>query len=347
MKIKQINYVNSLTIGFRVPEDAHGCGCGCGDYPESKQYSAVLEKSESPSLVELNLARHPHRWREVREIMRSFLTSIIKEVTVFEETLLDALGLPDIDTVRVFVIESDKKQPPQSPFIKGEVKSVNFDISEAEIKRILAVFSEALVGTEGRVTVNDMPIIAFHQQSAFAVGLTKTREAITELLGDTFTLPDAVLPDWNNLYLNRIRKESLKRVRAKIGKEYLKEIKEILQQGAEQGLNPLRIGSMLHKRIGEGQAWYWNRMARSETAIALDAAFVAEANQDGVPYEQWSTGANPCPICAALDGKIWRVGEGPRVVYDTHPHCLCVKYPYIANTNAVQEAVDHSEWPYT
>lgn len=347
LAIKEILYSNSICRGFVIPETEAKCECGCEDYGLTDSYKALIEKSDTPTLVELNLARQPHRWLEVRKIMRSFLTSILKEVTAFEETLLDMLELPDIDSIREEVTGKNSGDRRQETGDRRQKAEVRFDIGEEEIKRILAVFSQALVGTDGKVTIDDAPIFAIHQQQAFATGLTKTRNLIQELLGDTFTLPDAIVPDWNNLYLDKIRKESLKRVRNKIGVQYKKEILEILQQGAEQGLNPLRIGSLLHKRVGEGQAWYWNRMARSETAIALDAAFVAEANQDGVPFEQWSTGANPCPVCAALDGKIWRVGEGPRVVYDTHPHCLCVKYPYIASVERVQPAVNHNDWPYT
>lgn len=335
------NYADCIMLGMETPVDEFVCDCGCEDLPLSIAYRHLLKQVESPSLLELDLARRPHRWLEIRKLLRAFLTNIIKEVTNLEKNLLNAIGLPPIEDIREFILNEKVLK------YSALVKEVNFDIPEAEIKKILQSFQEVIIGSASKVTVDDVPIIPFYQQSSFAVGLNKSRAEIEKLIGGSLNLPEGVIPDWQNLYLMQIRKNSLARLKTKLGKDYLKEVFEILQQGAEQGLNPLRIGSMIHKRVGEGQAWYWNRLTRSETAIALDAAFVAEANNDGVPYEQWSTGGNPCPICAALDGKIWRVGEGPRVVYDTHPHCLCVKYPYIGSTDRVMPAVDHSEWPYT
>ena len=204
---------------------------------------------------------------------------------------------------------------------------------------------DPLCGTGGVFTVDEMPIVPFHQFGAFGIGLDKTRGQVERASDSVSSLPPALVPSWDNAYLKKIRKDSLKRLKAKIGQDYKREIFETLKMGAEEGWHPLDIARRLHRRVGEGQMWYWNRLARSEVAIALDAAFVAEAKNDGVPFEKWSTTGNPCPICAPLDGKIWRVGEGPRVVYDTHPHCLCVKYVYLDVPGTLQPDFG-SEWSY-
>lgn len=327
----------SLMQGLIVPDHAvHDPFCGCGyKYPES--YVDLFKKTESPALFELDLARRPHRWKEVRDLTASFLKSIFKEVTEFEIALLDALGLPEIDKVR---LETGGRRQET-----GGGKEVGID--DDVLRRILEGFFEPLCGRGADISIDNMPIYQYHTLEGFSIGLNKTRGQVEKELPDSVELPPPLNPTLENEYLAKLTADGLKRIKTKIGREYKKRILEILKEGAEQGLNPLRIASQLHREVGEGQMWYWNRLARSEIALALDSAFVAEAKNDGVPYERWSTSANPCAICAAYDGKIWKVGEGPRVVYDTHPHCLCVKYVYIQKPQTIQSSFDHREFSYT
>jgi hypothetical protein len=384
---KQVLRVNSLTLGLIPPEltplnpplvrgeekGGHEC---CG-YDHSHDYSVFIQKLDSPSLFELDLARRPHRWREVRELTNSFLKSCARAVTIFEANLLKVLELPNINEVRQSIIESDKFPSSEGrtlskveglgvgafahpgfatlshPSQEGNsTKTINDFLEydkqvtpelEIEIDKLLNTWLRTMVGEKGNIGLNDMPIYQYHILSGFSIGVDKTRAEIEKELPNP---PPPVTVNLENLYVAKITDEGLKRIQTKIGKQYKKEILSILETAAEQGLNPLQTARNLHNAIGEGQMWYWNRIARSETALALDAAFVAESKNAGVPYEKWSTTGNPCPICAPLDGKIWRVGEGPRVIYGTHPHCLCVKYIFIGQPNVLQDAVDHGAFPY-
>lgn len=347
----------SLTRGLIVPEHEKDCSCGCHAFensmsgqidfktrgPEKNAHIHVsksgfhLPKVQEPSLFELDLARQPHRWKAVRDLTADFLRNLAREVTKFEVALLEAAGLPGVDEVRAFVLS--EKYPP-IPLQRG--KQIDEDI----LKRVLSEFIGSVCGSGGKLNFSDLPIYPFYVTSAFNIGLEKTRDSIEKSVDNPELLPAAVVADADNLYLGKIISEGLKRVRTQIGTKYKKQILKIIEDGVSEGLSPLVIARDLHNAVGEGQMWYWNRLARSEVSIALDAAFVNESMNDGIPYEKWSTSANPCPICAALDGKIWRVGEGPRVVYDTHPHCLCVKYPYILHPESVQSGVDHGDFAY-
>jgi len=380
---KQVLRVNSLTLGLIPPEPglrqaqspdielvemSNKGGCSCG-YDHSHDYSVFIQKLDSPSLFELDLARRPHRWREVRDLTNSFLKSCARAVTIFEANLLKVLELPNINEVRQNIIEDDKDAEGTLSPSKGHdtsitlrLRSVSDSVSgsgsiydfidykkeitpelEIEIDKLLNTWLRTMVGEKGNIGLNDMPIYQYHILSGFSIGVDKTRAEIEKELPSP---PPPVTVNLENLYVAKITDEGLKRIQTKIGKQYKKEILSILETAAEQGLNPLQTARNLHNAIGEGQMWYWNRIARSETALALDAAFVAESKNAGVPYEKWSTSGNPCPICAPLDGKIWRVGEGPRVIYGTHPHCLCVKYIFIGQPNVLQDAVDHGAFPY-
>jgi len=88
---------------------------------------------------------------------------------------------------------------------------------------------------------------------------------------------------------------------------------------------PIEVGRKLHDIIGEGAAWYWQRIARSEATLAAGLAFDKMAAENGTNFEEWSAGTGCCIICAWLDGKVWRRGEGPHPVSDTHPHCMCAR----------------------
>lgn len=132
--------------------------------------------------------------------------------------------------------------------------------------------------------------------------------------------------DYEHPYIQMIRYEGLQRVEER--KEIIREnIREILIEGASEGKNPMDIARLIHNELG-GKRWDWERLARSECSIALDKADFAEYSTMNIPYEQWSAAPDACaPICKPLDKKWYKLGEGPEVVYDTHPNCRCRKKP--------------------
>jgi len=159
----------------------------------------------------------------------------------------------------------------------------------------------------------------------FAVGLVRNRKrGLQNVPDDLRSLVEAVtiLPDAKNEYLMAVKRDGMKRVKTKLALDYRDGVLSHLRIMAREGHNPLYIARWLHNEY-EGKAWYWNRLARSESTLALNASYEAWANQAGVLYDVWSTGGSrPCLICAALDGQMWKRGEGPSPVVDTHPHCF-------------------------
>jgi hypothetical protein len=91
----------------------------------------------------------------------------------------------------------------------------------------------------------------------------------------------------------------------------------------ERNVSPLQIGRYLHQNIGEGSAWWWNRLSRSELVLALNDAFYDSAQKYGVPMVRWSASPTACDICLFFDGKVWKIGENPSPVTSSHPHCQC------------------------
>lgn len=337
---RAVLHYRSYLRGLR-PREGDACGCG---YDHSQDWAVFGIKLDSPSLYELDLARRSHRWPEVNKIMASFFQAFAQEVTIAEGKILKAAGLPKLNTVRDS-LEDDKAQQIQdqrtwtSRFAEMFVsKQIDPEI-ERQLDLIFDIWIQNLIGSGVLPdSLEDLPVYHYHTLNSFAIGLQKALGDIQEELDDALLAP----ANYSNAYLAKLTNDGMTRITTKLFDHYRGLVTAILSEGVAAGDNPLQIAREIHQRVGEGQLWYWNRLARSESAIALDAAFVSEARENGVEHEQWSTASNPCPICAPLDGLIWRTGEGPRVVYDTHPHCLCTKYAYFGEPDKVQPAAAQS-----
>jgi len=280
-------------------------------------------KVESPSIVELELARKPHRWVEMRKLHKDFFNAVMQKVTEYEIDLLKLFELPDIEEVRASLAGEDI--PDKGKFVWNENKSRGFT-------RIIKDWQKSLIGhdvlakqTNETEDESAIPIYNLFMLTAFSVGLKKTMQMILKAkpdqIDESVILQTQVLPSTQNLYLQEVVKSGGERIQTKLGRYYLKDVRKQLIGMAKDGKSPLIVGRFLHKAIGEGQAWYWNRITRSESSLAVNGAFNAQSKSSGVNYEQWSAAPNACPICTALDGHVWRLGEGPEPVTSTHPHC--------------------------
>lgn len=105
----------------------------------------------------------------------------------------------------------------------------------------------------------------------------------------------------------------------------------------------LRIGNDLEKMILDGKspgeitkaiqedfnvAYYQaDRLVRTEASRVF-----AQANQDtyeefGITRQEYVAENDSCADCKALDGKVYKVGEGPQL--PVHPNCRCVYIPIV------------------
>lgn len=103
------------------------------------------------------------------------------------------------------------------------------------------------------------------------------------------------------------------------------DIKKMFIKLIREGGSAYSLGTKLHKHFG-GQLWRWRMRVDSEMTLCMNRAFQLQSQTSGINYEVWSAAANACDVCAALDGRMWRLGFGPEPVSDTHPRCACHKY---------------------
>lgn len=116
----------------------------------------------------------------------------------------------------------------------------------------------------------------------------------------------------------------------------IKRMVEEIRRGITQGESTQKISRRIFGVSGTGGARKVTRreaeiISRTTTnAIANKArqAFFKE-NARFIPWEVWvaTLDSRTCPQCGALDGRRFKVGEGP--IPPAHPQCRCTKVPSI------------------
>lgn len=97
---------------------------------------------------------------------------------------------------------------------------------------------------------------------------------------------------------------------------------------AQQALTPWDVTTeLLYNKFGRGQLWQWQRLVRSEMAMAIDTATREQYKENGVQAVKWSVSNKACPICLEIgrtNNGYYAIEKAPRVVADTHPNCTCL-----------------------
>jgi hypothetical protein len=134
----------------------------------------IESKFNTPNLHEMELARHPHKWKEVRKLQRDLFRAFIAEVEEREIDILKVLNLPDINKVRHAEIDNDET---------GEGKFKLSDRDKKSLKAIFEIWKEELVGTKNRKQVGETEATyPYYLLSAYSVGLDKYRLQTEEAL---------------------------------------------------------------------------------------------------------------------------------------------------------------------
>ncbi len=164
-----------------------------------------------------------------------------------------------------------------------------------------------------------------HLLRAFAFGVREANETAKKEHPELASSSNRVIPNFNHPQVIELSDNGMELVKTK-AKDMKDRVIQVMRTHAAAGDNPEVWARSLNKELG-GKRWYWERLARSESAMAIDKATIVEYRAEGFDYVEWSSATDACPICLALEGKMWRVEEAPQVVEDTHPNCRCRKVP--------------------
>lgn len=302
---------------------------------------------QAPTLFELELSTHKHRNPKMQKIMVGFFNAIADKVSKYESDTLKLFKLPDIERIRQAVL--DNEQPEGGTPWKFEPRMMD------GYKRIVKEFRDDMVGKDFKVKQpDDFDIYETYEEQAFVVSREEVKSLIERALLKLGYTPEQIAAilaraagQFENIYYQTLIREGGKRIVTELGLTFIERVAAALEDMARTGNNPLVVGRWLHNNtpIGEGKLWYWNRIARSEATLASNAAFNFQAKESGVLYEKWSAGSLACDLCASLDGQVWKIGEGPESVTNTHPHCMCVRVPLYLYDGVVQPKWDRPS-PY-
>jgi SPP1 gp7 family putative phage head morphogenesis protein len=91
------------------------------------------------------------------------------------------------------------------------------------------------------------------------------------------------------------------------------------------GSNPRTVAARLRKLFDDANA-DWERLARSEIAMAGEKAKKEEWKAEEVEELEFVPNPDACPICLALAGT-YPIDDCPVPVEDTHPNCRCATMP--------------------
>lgn len=164
---------------------------------------------------------------------------------------------------------------------------------------------------------------------AFGYGTVRGNQVIREEFPDDAAERNIVIANYNHPYVQELLRNGMERVVTK-AKDKEADVINIMTEHAAVGDNPVEWARDLENKLKKtisGERWYWERLARSESAMAIDRAEMAEYEAEGFYYCEWDAAPDACHICLSLDGQMWPLEEAPRVVEDTHPHCRCRKKP--------------------
>lgn len=307
MKYESEYHILSIQQGLIPPEDQALKLCSCGHY----------HVKETASTVELYLANRQHRWKEMRIVQKDFFMGMAKEVTQYEKDMLALLKLPDIETVRRSIVDNNIERTGKFNYTES---------MQAGVKRIFKEWEQTFIGgIELKQTEEERTsLLKWFVQLAYIIGFNETRKLIARILplGLPENYLDNFIANMNNPYFINMLLAGATRIKTKIALDNLRLVQKTLLAMAADGSYPLDVGRFLHKKIGEGDLWYWMRIARSEAVLAANAAYNQMVKEVGTRYEKWSAAAGACPVCGNLNGQVWRTGDGPEPVSDTHPHSV-------------------------
>jgi len=303
--------------------------------PDAEAYnlfSFCCKEQTRPGLHELELASRPHRNKRVRDIQARLFDAFMAEVTETEIKVFNILDLPGIDTVRASLTAAEK--------------GINdpFEFTANQSAQIGTAFAEWLEDVAGS---NESPYQYF-MKSSYSVGLDETGKRILSQLDPIIAdavRQNVVFASFDDEYLKAVIRDGTKRIKVKLLDDSITKAKAQLKLMAKGEKTVMEVAAWLHENTFEGQAWYWNRLARSEGVLALERAYDRQSDALGANFDEWSAAPNACEICLPMHGRVWRRGEGPMPVSNTHPHCLCLRIPLMQHTGPVQRAWTR-ETPY-
>jgi hypothetical protein len=309
----------------------------------------IVTAKRAPAIISETKATR-RQWRERMVIRRqaeeaSLLSELYKVRDKFTDKLVRGLGL-----------EMTGKAPAVAAW------RAESGLTEADMRAVQEAIDwmeEQFLGVGARGMAGPYSLATGWQMSGMEIGGEEGRR-ILQMMGATTSIAPLRV-SMENEYLRPLRKwawEWMKKDPDGFLATHRHVIHRVLEDSVERGMYPLDVakrlwsvmqGKDLEEAIAAGKIkgayslrWPWERMARTEIAASLDAGMVAAWAEDGIEWETIEGAANACEICGDYIGRFYKLGEGPRIGYDTHPNCRCSRVPVLIEPHKLSDPVKHS-----
>lgn len=131
-------------------------------------------------------------------------------------------------------------------------------------------------------------------------------------------------------WIAKLERDGFGLVSDSITKEMLPQIQQLIINGVKANIPAMQLAEELNAYAGSGGMWRIKRLVRTELAMAIDGAAMAQYKAAGIQYVKWNASANACPKCrgiAEANRGYYSIDDVPAITQDTHPNCLCNKTP--------------------
>lgn len=153
---------------------------------------------------------------------------------------------------------------------------------------------------------------------AYSLGLIQA----VKLIGESRPILDIIK---NKEVFDELAKNGFQLVTDNATKAIVDEIIPAMEALMTNGENPVNVASELNTLFGD-QNSDWERLARSEMAIAAETAKIDEWQAWDVQKVEFSPAPDACALCFSVAGD-YEIGSAPVPVRDTHPRCRCTIIP--------------------
>ncbi|HEV8177148.1 MAG TPA: hypothetical protein VGP44_05615 [Gemmatimonadales bacterium] len=249
------------------------------------------------------------KYKALKQAIDGFHADLLRPLTELRERLFTLLPIPNTKAA--------------SPFRYTAV-------SRRVVEEAISIFLTELAGPDrsregfgGGGMESDTPdgVIQQREVLAYSVGLARGAElvgrgislnagrqspAVREMLDNAFTR----LSVKGALRLEGIRDE----------------VHSILVSATDAGLSPIATARILGNRFDQMQGYEWQRIARTESAFAAEAASRNQMREYGVRFVRWVYDVGACQICLAYKDQLIPI-EDVESQPPGHVSCLCSTVP--------------------
>lgn len=276
----------------------HGCSC----HKKGGQKGLIAERWEAIKSVCCSKETRPIPAPEVQQVEEDYERSLVASTEELETTVLTILNLNPTG--------KSAKAPEDLP------DPLTFTFTEEQRAQVYKAMDDF---TDSWDPANDPDeLIAFYYGESYSLGLVQA----ATLLGKERPVLDIIK---NNEIYDELVANGFELVKEGTTREIQNKVIAEMEAQVLAGSNPQHVANRLAGIFDDANS-NWQRLARSEMAMAAETAKLEEMKAEGETRVFFYVASDGCPICQALKGE-YDIDDAPVAVRDTHPNCYCTIGP--------------------